>query len=605
MYLLKKYSHKFLILIIYLFFISFGLKGQNIQVVMDAPTNVSVDEQFQLNITVNAKPASYLPPNLNDFEILMGPSTSTSSSVQIINGKMSQSYEYSYTYILQPRKTGKVTINPAEFTVNGKKYQSNNLIIEVYGNASQAQQNTQSGGGNQTVDESGDLFLKVFLDKSSAYQGEFIIATVKLYSRMDISSINRIDFPSFDGFYKQDIETPSLRRLNREVVNGKEYGTGVIKKFVLIPQKTGVQTIGSCVMECEVQVQTRNNSFFDDFFSNPYQIVQKRVKSKPLNLNVKALPTRPASFSGAVGKFNFDAVYDKTKVKENDPVILRLSVNGAGNLKLIDPPKVTFPEGIEAGEPTISNKTNDKDGGISGTKQFEYLLIPRAPGKISIPPIEFSYFDPVASQYKTLTSSAVTLDVEASEGGSTVSTGTAVSKEDLKFLGKDIEYIRLYDFKLKKTGNVLFGSIWLYAGYAIPLALFIFILILRRNYIRQNANTVLNRNRKAQKYAIKRLQQAKLYLAQSKKENFYEEVLKAIWGYLSDKLNIPVSDLSRDYAREQLSNSGVEIQLIERTMSLLDTCEFARYAPSSSDNTMEDDYKEAIAVITQIQESIR
>lgn len=320
---------------------------------------------------------------------------------------------------------------------------------------------------------------------------------------------------------------------------------------------------------------------------------------------MKALPTRPASFSGAVGKFNFSAVYDKTKVKENDPVILKLSISGAGNIKLIDAPQISFPEGIETSEPTATNKTNDKDGGISGTKQFEYLLIPRAPGKITLPPIEFSYFDPIAKQYKTLTSPATTIDVEPATGGGNIVTGRAVSKEDLRFLGKDIEYIKLNDIKLRKSGSRLFGSVFFYAGYILPLLIFISILLWRRNYIRQSANLALTKNRRAQKFATRRLKKAKEYLAQSKKENFYEEVLKAIWGYLSDKLNIPVSELSRDNAREQLLDSGVDEESVIRVMNLLDTCEFARYAPASNDNTMESDYREAVSVITRIQEKIR
>lgn len=267
----KKYLKAFL-LVFSLIILSFSSNGQNIQVIMESPESVAADERFQLNITVNAKPSAYLPPNLNDFDILMGPSTSTSSSIQIVNGKMSQNFEYTYSYILQPKKPGKINVSPAEFTVDGKKHKSNPLIINVYGSASQAQSSPGSGQSNspaQPVDESNELFIKVFLDKTNVYQGEFIIATIKLYSRVNISAISRLDFPSFDGFYKQDIETPPLRRLDREMVNGQPYGTGILKKFVLIPQKTGEQAIAPCVMECAVEVQTRSNSFFRRFFLQP------------------------------------------------------------------------------------------------------------------------------------------------------------------------------------------------------------------------------------------------------------------------------------------------------------------------------------------------
>jgi hypothetical protein len=609
MYHNRKIFLKAFVIVFSLIALSLGAYGQNIQVLMDAPSSVSASEEFQLNISINAKPSAFTPPNLNEFNVLMGPSVSSSSSVQIINGKMSQSSEYTYSYILQPKKTGKINLSPAQFTVDGKKFSSNSLTIDVSGSASQSSNSSNSsqssGGGNQAVDESGDVFIKVFLDKNTAYQGEFIVATVKLYSKVNISSVSRLDYPTFDGFYKQDIETPPLRHLNQETVNGQVYGTGVIQKFILIPQKAGTLTISPCVMDLNIQVQTRSNSFFDDFFSSPYQTVQKKIKSKPVKVNIKSLPTRPASFTGAVGKFNFDAKYDKTKVTQNDPVILKLNISGAGNIKLIEAPQINFPEGIETSEPTTTNKTNDKDGGISGSKQFEYLLIPRAPGKITIPPIEFSYFDPVAQQYKTLTSLATTLDVApGSGGGGLISSGTA-SKEDLQLLGKDIEYIKLNDINLKKSGSILFGSTVFYIAYLLPLLIFILILVWRRNYIRQSSNIALTKNKKAQKYAIKRLKKAKEYLAASKKESFYEEVLRAIWGYISDKLNIPVSELSRESAREQLLQSGVDEESISRVMNLLDTCEYAQYAPATSDNTMQSDYSEAISIITQIQEKIR
>lgn len=565
--------------------------AQNIKVVMSAPATVAADERFQLVVSVNANPSGYIAPNLDDFDVLMRTNQQSQSSELDASGRMINMIDFSYVYILEPKKSGKFTISPAQFEVKGKKYSSNNLSIEVTGNKQPTAK--PSAPEAQNFQENDDLFLKVFLDKNSAYQGEFITATVKLYTRYQITDISRVILPSFDGFYYQDMETPPLRELKQELVNGKVYGSGVVKKFVLIPQKAGDFSLGSSKMVVRVQ---------DGFL---FSTNDMEARSKPVKVTIKQLPSRPSSFTGAVGKFSMDVRYDRTKVKANDPVILRLSVNGAGNLKLIEAPKISFPVGIETSEPSTTNKTNDKDGGISGTKQFEYLLIPRAPGKITLPPVEFSYFDPVANQYKTLSSPATTLEVEPGDTDGTVATGTAVSKEDLKFLGRDIEYIKTGDLNLKKAGSILYGSVLFYAGYFIPLTLFLLLLVWRRNYIRQNANMVLTRNRKAQKYAVKRLKKAKEYLAHSQKEKFYEEVLRALWGYLSDKLNIPVSDLSRETAKEHLYHSGVDEDSINRIMSLLDTCEFARYAPASTENTMEMDYKEAVTIITQIQERIR
>jgi len=296
--------------------------------------------------------------------------------------------------------------------------------------------------------------------------------------------------------------------------------------------------------------------------------------------------------------------FQPNNVRASKTVILKISVSGAGNLKLIEAPKIDFPEGIETSEPSIVNKTSDKDGGISGTKQFEYLLIPRAPGKLTLPSIEFAYFDPIAGQYKTISSPSAFLEVEPGSSSPAVSS-SGVAKEDLKFLGKDIQYIKLEDVDLRKSGTALFGSLFFYLLYIIPFILFVSILIVRRNYIKQNANVLLAKNRKAQKYAVKRLKKAKEYLIKKQKNYFYDEVLKALWGYLSDKLGIPVSSLSRDNAKEQLKQTGVDDDTLNILMQLLDTCEFAQYAPSTSDDTMEDDYAEAKTIITQMQEKIR
>lgn len=581
----KKYL-KLIYLVFSLFLLSFSAAGQNVKVILDGPTDIRIDDRFRLNVTVNAEPTEFNPPDLKDFNILSGPDKFTGTNIEVDNGRMKQSVEFTYSYILQPRKAGKFNLGTASYTVNGKKYTSNSLTIEVTGTGSSAQNNQSQVQQEQNIDETDEIFLRVILDKTNVHQGEFITGTAKIYTKYKIQ-IDPLTLPAIDGFYTQEIETP-LAPLKLEVINRQQYGTTIVKKFVLIPQKTGELTIPSYKVICTL------NSFFPQSYE---------IKSRPVKVTVKPLPTRPASFTGAVGKFNFDVKYDKTKVKENEPVILKISVNGAGNIKLFDAPKISFPEGIDTSEPSVTNKTNDKDGGISGSKLFEYLLIPRAPGKITLPPVEFSYFDPIAKQYKTLTTGAVTLEVEPGTGGSKIASGS--SREDLKFLGKDIEYIKLNDIKLRKSGSRLYGSVLFYIGYLLPLILFITILVLRRNYIRQNANTALTRNRKAQKYAIKRLKMAKEYLAQSKKENFYEEVLKALWGYLSDKLNIPVSELSRETASDQLLQSSVDEDSINRVMNLLDTCEYARYAPASADNSMEADYREAIAIITQIQERIR
>ncbi|NJK98595.1 MAG: protein BatD [Bacteroidales bacterium] len=496
-----------LLLIITLSIIPTIVSGQVIKVTLDAPKNVQIDEQFQVTVTINAQVQDFIPPDFENFNVLAGPESTSGGSTFIENGRITRSWETNISYLLQPKKNGKFEILPAKVIINGKTYTSNSLNIEVSG------QNPV----NTPIDETGDLFLKVFLDKYKAYQGEYITGNVKLYSRYKIKSISKILLPSFDGFYSREIET-NAGGAKQEIINGKTYLTLYVGKFVLIPQKTGPLSLAPCKIRCFIPI----NIFGE--------VNEEIAESKPVKVTIIPLPSRPASFTGGVGKFSFTASYDKTTVKANDPVILKLSVQGAGNLRLIEAPQLNLPEGVETSEPTTSEKLNENDGGISGTKQFEYLLIPRAPGKITLPPIEFSFFDPVAKQFKTITSPSETLNIEPGGSSGNIVSGSSVSREDVKYIGKDIEYIKLNNISLRKKGYILYGSLQFYLSYGLALLAFAGILFWRRNYIRQNSNSVLSRNKKAQKYAVKRLKKAKEYLAQSKKENFYEEVFESTLG---------------------------------------------------------------------------
>lgn len=575
-------------LILILLSFSIWAYSQDVKVTVDAPKSVELGEQFQVGFTVQGNASNFNPPGFGDFEVLSGPNQSYNESSQLINNRLVETQEITLSYVLMAKKPGKFTISGAEFIVKGKKYPAEARTIEVV------------SAGTTQYEEKSDLFIKVFLDKSTAYQGEFVVATLKLFSRYRINQIAPNSSTNFEGFYKQDIETPPLRSLSTTTVNGKKYYTGTISRYLLIPQKTGNLTLPPL----NLIVVVERSGFFDDPFFN--QREQVELKSRPVSLNVKPLPSgKPTSFTGAVGKFNFSGSYDKDKVNANDPVILKLTVSGAGNLKLIDPPQLTFPNGIEFNDPSVTNKVNDKDGGISGTKTFEYLLIPRAPGKLELPPIEFSYFDPVAATYKTLTVPGKTLDVGAGAPSGTSRNLSVVSKEDLKFLGKDIQYIKTNPFSVTHRTGTFFGSLLFFAFYLVPFVLFIGILILRRNYIKQNANIVMVRNRKAEKFATKRLKLAKEYLSQNKKEAFYEEVVKALWGYLSDKLSIPVSDLSRENAKEQLIQRGMDEASLAKLIDIMDSCEYARYAPATKDHPMENDYQQAVYIITYMHQKVR
>lgn len=589
--------------------------SQSVQVTAQAPKVVAVGEHFQIDFTVNAEPSGFVVPEMKDFRLLYGPSTSQSSSVQIINGKMSQTVSFTYSYFYLASKVGKYMIGAAEATVGGKKYKSNTLTIEVVATGNASKQSSSQGGGqssaqpsnqNEQVSDGGNVFVRVLVDKKSLYQGEYFTASVKIYSKYPISDYNpNIDFND-PGFFKQEIALPQLH-MERENVNGQIYGTVVLKKYILIPQKNGAITIQPLTLECTVQqtVQSRSQSIFDDLFGTNVQNVPMKLKSKAVTINVKPLPGNPpASFSGAVGHLNFSAKVNKTALKTNEAITLTATVSGTGNIKLIDAPKVTFPTDFDTYDPKINLSTSDANGGVSGSKTFEYLLIPRNPGTFTIPPISFTYFDVAANQYKTVTSGEFTFNVEKGAGNQSTGMVTSQSKEDVKFLGKDIRFIKINDVKLLKINDYFFGSGLFYLIYIVGALAFIGIVWFWRRTISQNANVAYVRNRRADKFASNRLKQAKTYLTANQKEHFYDEVLKAIWGYLSDKANIPLSELSRDTALELLKNKGIDEDIVQKFVQLLDSCEFARYAPSV-EGAMQDDYNKAIEVITKLQQKLK
>lgn len=583
--------------------------SQNVQVIAQAPKVVQVGEQFQLDFEVNAEPSNFIVPELRDFRVVYGPSTSQSSNIQIVNGKMTQSVAYTYSYVLLPTKAGKYLIGSAEVTVGGKKYKSNPVNIEVVGGG---QTQSQQGGGQsatqQQVSADGNIFIRVIVDKKNVFQGEYLTASVKLYSKLNISSINDVKFPAFNGFFKQDIEIPQVRGLERENVNGEIYGTAIIRKFILIPQKSGNLEIEPMLMDLNVQqrVQSRGRSIFDDFFGPSVQDVPVKLKSKPVTISVKSLPgNAPASFTGAVGRFNFSAEVNKTEVKTNDAITLKLTLSGNGNIKLAEAPKVIFPPDFDTYDPKINLSVSDANGGVSGSKVFEYLLIPRNPGDFKIAPVEFTYFDVASNQYRTITSPEFNFRVErgADHQGPNVVSG--LSKEDVKFLGKDILYIKTANEKLVEKGKSLFSSLVFYLLFILSIVAFGLIIWFRRRIIKQNANIAYVKNRRADKFATRRLKQAKAHQVANEQEKFYDELLKANWGYLSDKLNIPLSELSRENAMETLKAKGVDDETLQRLIGLIDNCEFARFAPSSAGISMEDDYNKAIQIITNLQRKLK
>jgi hypothetical protein len=597
------------ILTIILLFLHLYAKGQDISVIADYPEVVRAGQQFSISWTINSGGGEFTEPSFNGFYKLMGPQTSYSSSTQIINGKISRETTYIYVYYLQALKEGKFVIPPATFTFKNKSYYSDSLRIEVVG-GNTAQQNLPGAGknnGNEQEQESNDdVFVNLLLDKKEVFLGEHIVATVKIYSRVDISGINEIKFPGFEGFLKTDLNTPPLTSLKRENINGTIYGTGVVQQFLLYPQISGEINIDPVQISVLIQQKSsQSDPFFGDFFST-YTTVPKAVFSKALRVRVNPLPgIKPADFSGIIGKATLNASLNKDTVNVNDAVSLKLVISGSGNLKLANAPEMKLPADLEVYDPKITDDLKNGMNGTTGQKTFEYLLIPRHYGDFTIPPVNYSFFNLSTKQYENLTTPELNFYArKGSEQNAGITVYGGVSKEDVKYLGKDIRFIKSDPGLLKKAGNILSSKRSFYSVYAFALILFLVILFIRREHIRRNSDLTTVKNRKAGKVAGKRLREAEKCLKENQSDKFYEEILKAIWGYLSDKLNIPVSELTRNSAVNSLTDKGIAEADINNLTSILDTCEFARFAPSSSAAEAEKIYEGASKFIRLVENSI-
>lgn len=604
---------KFKLLMI-LMLIGFATKADNIRFIMEGPEVVEMGEQFRLGFTLNERGADLQLPDLSNFDVLMGPSTSQSSSIQIINGKTTQTSSFSYIFILRAKKEGKFTIRPASIKVDGKTYESNTLTIQVVKGQPQQQSGGSSQQGMQDEEEApaaniskDNLFVRIAVDKSSVSKGEQILSTVKLYisPNVPLQGFDEVKLPTYEGFWTKDIEVPTQVNFNREVYNGKIYQVGILKKTILFPQQTGSIKINPFEITCLIRQRVRQQqSFFDDFFDN-YRVVKAKVISDPVTLNVKELPNQPANYSGAVGNFSIDASIDKSTVKANEAVTLKLTVNGSGNLTLINAPKIELPQDFEAYEPKTSDRVVASDNGLNGSITFEYLFIPRFAGNFTIPAVEFVFFNPSSKQFETRKTEAFNIKVEKGADDSNSSVVSSFSKEDVKMIGKDIRFIKQDKAKLKPKGSSFYGTFGFYAIYLISIAGFVAFFVINRKKIKENSNIVLVKNKRANKVALKRLKEAAIFLKNNQQEQFYEAVIKALWGYLSDKLSIPVADLNREKASASLLSKGIDQETVTELLKIIDDCEFARYAPAAFTGTMNEIYDGAAKVMGIFEKQIK
>lgn len=598
-----------------LLFLSLGLNAQNVKFTANAPAAVAKGDQFRLVYTLKGGDGSNInaPSSIKGFDILYGPAISTSSSTQIINGNVTTDSSESYIYTLNANSEGTFTIPAASITVNGKSYTSNSVQVKVLPpdkNAQAQQSGNGGGGGGQTSAatstaqniNSTDAFIRAIVSKSKVSEQESFVVTFRFYTTLEVRDIGKIEFPEFDGFMVEEQPLTPTRQMVFEHYNGRNYYAVDLRRTLLFPQRSGKITIPSGKIEMVFNV--KSGKTVQTFFGPQYVMtdVKKTMTTSPLTIDVSPLPDgKPANFSNGVGTFSMTPSISATDIKANDPVTIKLVISGTGNMKLIKTPELELPKDFESYDPKITNDLKYTDNGLTGTKTIEYLFIPRYQGTFKIPPLTLSYFDIKTRSYKTISTPEYTLNV-AKDPNAGSNSATSFTQSDVQ-VEQDIRHIKTGQPALVSVDSFVFGSLSYWLWYIIPSLLFIIFFILYRKQIQENADIARMKTKRANKVAVKRLKLAGKYLQAHKKEQFYEEVLRAAWGYLSDKLVIPVAELSRDNIEQELIRFGASEELIAKFISILDTCEFARYAPAESETAMDDLYKDAVDAIGEMENS--
>ena len=596
-------------LYIILFFTGLTVHAEQTRFVMSAPNAVEVGKQFRLSFTLNEQGSNLkLPPDLtSNFDVLMGPSTGQSTSIQTINGKTTTEVSYSYTYILRAKKEGTFELRPASIEVNGNVFESNSITIQVVKQQSQPARPLDDEGDSRPVDLGKDnLLVRVEMNKRNVYRGEQIIATVKLYvnPNINLGGFDEVNLPTYEGFYTQDIQIPQQINFTREVYNDKIYQVGILKKTILFPQQNGKITVEPFNLSLLVQQRVKPRSFFDDFFSG-YRTVKTTLTSSPVTVNVKDLPSEPASFYGGVGNFDVSSQISSQDVTTNDAITLTIKISGSGNIRLIRNPELQLPSDFEVYDPRANDNVTAGNNGVTGTKTIEYLFQPRFEGEYTIPGIKFSYFNPSTGSYVTKTTEEYKLHVEKGTQEQSATVVSSLRREDVQLIGKDIRFIKQGNPSFHAKGYTFYGTLGFYSVYAGSTLLFLLLFVVYRKKARENANIALMRNKKANRVATKRLKSASVFMKQNQNEAFHEAILKAFWGYLSDKLGIALSDLNRENAVRNLQDKNVDQDVIDDLVEIIDQCEYARYAPAGGSEARSELYKKAVSTMSRLEKQIK
>ena len=591
-----------------------------------APTGVVRGERFRITYRLSdATPKQFRAPDMKGLSVLAGPSTSTSQSTSIVNGKVTTTSSYTYTFIVVAEEEGEYKLDGATVTVGKETYTSNGLTIKVLPpdssqpQQSQQSQTTQRGGNSQQSqsrqsgnDEIGpnDLFMLATVDKTTVYEQEALLLTFKVYCSpsLELSSLSN-NMPDLKNFHVQEVELPRRKELQLERYNGRNYQTLVWSQYVLFPQQSGELEIPATTFEGVISqpVRSSTNDIFDFFYnSGRYIDIKKELVTRKIVLNVKPLPSgKTKSFYGGVGDFNLSSNISSTEVTANDAVTVKIILSGTGNLKLIKTPELDLPKDFDIYDPKVDNKYTIKGGRQSGNKVYEYLFIPRHAGEYRIPALEFQYFDPQSGSYKTLQTEEYLLNVAKGQGGDDSQTSISyVSKEDLKYVGQDVRF-HTTGVNLRQMDDMFFFSTLFWLLLFIPVILMAFLIIISRKRIADNANMARVKVKKASSIASKRLKVARKCMTEGDKEKFYDETMRALLGYLSDKLVIPVANLSKDNIGDELCKRNVSNDVVEQVKVVLDDCEFARYAPGDDSGRMDRLYEKAASIIGTLEGIIK
>lgn len=591
--------------------------ADDVKFTASAPKSVAVNQQFRLTYVVNSGDVSEPSiPDIEGFEILVGPSSSRQTSMRNINGKVTHSSSVTFTYILMATREGEFTLPAATISVNGKKITSNSLKIKVFpgddsSSSSTGQQSNQRSSSVQhrasTDISKDDLFVLATLNKTNVYEQEAVLLTYKVYSRVNLVSLDT-PMPDLKDFNTQEVSLPQNRTSEVENYNGQLYETAVWRQFVLFPQKSGQIEIPSLTFEAVVAVQTRRSMDpFEMMFSGgAYDVeVKRKLHTGKLLLNVKKLPTvNSENFSGAVGKFDISASLNKDVFKTNEEFTLKVTVKGTGNMKLMGNPKIDFPPGLYVFDPVINNEFSLSGRGFTGERVYEYVITPKVSGEQVVPSAEFTYFDTSTGVYKTVSTQPFTINVAKGKDAASTASGTYVAKEKGELLANDIRHIKLGKESDGDKGEV-FASPFYFLFYVSALLLFLLSIIVYRKRVADNANVTLMRTKKASKVAVARLKSAKKLMDANDSNGFYDEILKAHWGYMGDKLGIPVSRLTKETVSSELLERKVDADIVSELNDVLNECEFARYAPGDPAATMDKIYRQSIDVISKMENRIK